>query len=97
MNDKKTETWYVTEQYREEIRAVEVVSTTEKTVTLVGGRKQYKDSTYDKYHPTWRAARQHKLDRVNAHIDRYKADLAKAEEAKERIEAMVDPTVSAQP
>lgn len=96
MSDKKTETWWIVDRYRDDIKPVEVTKSTEKTVTLVGGRKQYKDSTFDKYFPSWKEALNYKLGVVNSNIDYHRNNLEAAQTAKVKLLLLDDPTVSAQ-
>lgn len=85
-------TWYIADKYSDAIKTAQVVSSTEKTVTLVGGRKHYKESSYDRYYPTWKEARDYKLGVINSNIDYLRGNLAQAEGAKERLLKLVDPT-----
>lgn len=91
MSDKKTETWWVLNSYRGTIQPVEVIKSTEKTITLENGRVQYKNSSYEMYFPTWKDARDHSLNVCNSKIEYHRNIVRDTEKVKAHVLSLVDP------
>lgn len=79
---------YMTGGYKEDIEAIEIERETESSV-WIDGRRRSKLSTWDIYHDTWEAARDHlmttathKVRNYQSRLDSVKAELSKFSKLK---------------
>ncbi len=91
----RMETWYKISRYSVDVVAVDVVSSTEKTVTVAGYRgrpnRAAKDSEYGKYFSTWEAAHAYLLNRCESRLRAAESNLTQAQLDRSAVAAMRSP------
>lgn len=98
MEEKTTTTWYCITSYRSDIRPVEVVKETEKTVTLqetdwrgLPRERRARKDGYDRFFPTWEEAHSVMLERSERKLTSAKEAVQAAEARLKEVKALTKP------